>query len=131
MYTYLDCELCGLDRLCISKINPFHLDYHIYGLGNAHIFHYEVNVHCLCSGFSSFFFNSFFFLFFFFWLCFSRHVKSSISKSGIKLSPAVEVQRLYHWNTEEVLFVFDTNNLCSVLFLWLTWLGSFLFYWSF
>ena len=48
------------------------------------------------------FFHSFFF---FFWLCFEA-CEIFISKAGIKLSPAVEVQRLYHWNTEEVLFYF-------------------------
>lgn len=51
------------------------------------------------------FFNSFFFFLFFFWLCFEA-CEIFISKSGIKLSPAVEVQRLYHWKTEEVLFYF-------------------------
>lgn len=98
---------------CIfQKINPFHLDYHIYGLGNAHIFHYVFNVHCLCSGFSSFFFNSFFF---FFWLCFEV-CEIFISKPGIKRSPAMEVQILEHWGSPLlflILIIYALSHFCD------------------
>ena len=82
-----------------------------------------------CGGFSSLIL-SLCLSFFFFWL-YLQACEMFVSKPGIKLPPAMEVQRLYHWNWGSpflflILVIYVLSCFCDY-----PNEKYFLFYWSF